>query len=681
MAVKHFVHIPGPLLNRNSTRANRLVTSRLLDTPYIIPGIDFTTSILQKVMADTPIAPKPPLDAAAPPNERRLESWGEIALYLKRDIRTAQRYEKNDGLPVRRMRIGKGDQVYAFPSELDQWIRDRQPKPEDILKEANSSEDNSVNNEEAGKSDLVVPDPTVADPPIKSDPPEPTQRPVLWKWVAGVAAAIFVLAMAVFLLTPNRGLSTNRTSSKTLLFVRPFTSLGMEGDQRVFVEGLRDESIVQLSKLDPDRLGVFGPTTSDEDGKLSIQKLRDILRADYVLEGSVRLAGEQLRIDATVISTKDGSQVWANSYTGLRQDVLKLQDEITGGVAKEISATLPPLHENAVHSSTVADSKAAEAYREGRVYWLDRDLRRSLSSYEKSLSNNPNYAPALAGIAATYLLLGETPNDVLPPDVAIPKARKAANAALAIDLRLADALCVLANIAQGYDHNLAESERLYKRAIEVDPSNVTAHEWYGNYLVVMNRMNEADQEIQRALEIEPASPLLNDSAAELKYYQRDYDGAVKQAKKTLDEYPGFFLARFWLGSAYREKKMYPLAIEQFHMAREGSNDLPSMVQAEANVLGLSGDQQGAKKLLIQLQTAAKSKYVPALYFAGIYEGLGDNEKVFQWLDKAYEERNDRLPYLGVDPIADPLRGDPRFNNLMKKVGLPSTLQAANAVTH
>ncbi|HUK31736.1 MAG TPA: tetratricopeptide repeat protein, partial [Candidatus Acidoferrum sp.] len=511
-------------------------------------------------MADTPIAPKPPHSFLSP-NERRLESWGEIALYLKRDIRTVQRYEKNDGLPVRRMRIGRGDQVYAFPSELDQWIRDRQPKPEDNLKEANNSEDDLTNNLEAQKTDPVVSQ--TADPSAPSDAGGRTRRPILWKWVAGAAAAVFVLAMAVFLLTPNPGLSTNRASSKNLLFVRPFTSLGLEGDQGVFVEGLRDESIVQLSKLDPDRLGVFGPTTSDEDGKLSIQKLRDILHADYVLEGSVRVAGEQLRIDATMVSTKDGSQVWANSYTGLRQDVLKLQDEITGDVAKEISATLSPLHEHAVHSLSAADSKAAEAYRDGRVYWLDRDLRRSLASYEKSLHNNPNYAPALAGIATTYLLLGETPNDVLPPDLAIPKARKAANAALAIDPGLADALCVLANIAQGYDHNLAESERLYKRAIAVDPSNVTAHEWYGNYLMVMNRMTEAEQEILRALEIEPASPLLNDCAAELKYYQRDYDGAIQQAKKTLDEYPSFFLARFWLGSAYREKRMYPLAIEQF----------------------------------------------------------------------------------------------------------------------
>jgi TolB-like protein/Flp pilus assembly protein TadD len=631
-------------------------------------------------MADPPIAPMS-LNDSAPSNEPRLESWGEIAFYIKRDIRTAQRYEKNVGLPVRRMRIGKTDQVYAYRSELDKWILERQPKPEDDLKEEKHTAGIPPNNKEADERNIFVSNVIADDPTTKEDPTDSGKKPVLWKWLAGVGSGTIILTIAVLVIIPSPDLPNIRSNSKTLLFVRPFASLGMEGDQRVFVEGLRDETIVQLSKLHPARLGVFGPTTSDEDGKLSIQKLRETLHADYVLEGSVRLAGDQLRIDATMISTKDGSQVWANSYTGPRQDILKLQDEITAGVAKEISIALPPLNEHLTHSLSLADSQATEAYREGRVYWLDRDLRRSLASYEKSLSKDPKYAPALAGIATAYLLLGETPNDAMPPDIAIPKARKAANEALAIDPNLADALCVLANIAQGYDHNLAESERLYKRAIELDPSNVTAHEWYGYYLLVMNRMEEAGQEIQRALEIEPASPLLNTTASELKYYQRDYEGAIKQANKTLDEYPGFFLARFWLGSAYREKKMYPLAIEQFHLAREESNDLPCMVQAEGNVLALSGDHEGATKLLNRLQTTAETKYVPALYIAGIYEGLGANDKVFQWLDKAYAERNDRLPYLGVDPIADPLRTDSRFQNLMKKVGLPATFSAANVSAH
>ncbi len=617
-------------------------------------------------MADTPIAPKA-LSASENPNERRLESWGEIALYLKRDIRTVQRYEKNEGLPVHRMRIGKGDQVYAFPSELDQWIRDRQPKPDDDLKEVNNAEDDRPNNNGVDKTG----------PDTKSDPAYPAAKRVLWKWVAMAAGAAIILALAVFFFVPNPGLPKQAASSKTLLFVRPFAGLGMGGDQ-IFVKGLRDETIVHLGKIDPSQLGVFGPTTSDEYGSLPYQKLREILHADYVLEGSVRVVNDQLRINATMVSTRDGSQVWANSYTGSRDEVLKFQDEITTDVANKITNALPQVYARGKLSEGSANPEAYEAYRNGRVYLLDRDLGRSLTAFQKALSIDPKYPPALAGLATTYLLLGETPNDAMPPAMAIPKARQAANEALAIDQNEADALCVLANIAQGFDHDLPEAERLFREAIRLDPSNVTAHEWYGYYLALVNRMPDAEKEMSRALEIDPASPLLNTTTAELKYYQRDYDAAIRQANKTLDQYPGFFLARFWLGSSYREKKLYPLALKQFHLAREESNDLPCMVQAEANAMGMSGDQKGATELLRLLQATAETKYVPALYFAGIYEGLGERDKVFNWLDKAYEERNDRLPYLGIDPIADPLRSDLRYKLLMKKVGVSATLQGDSA---
>jgi tetratricopeptide (TPR) repeat protein len=150
---------------------------------------------------------------------------------------------------------------------------------------------------------------------------------------------------------------------------------------------------------------------------------------------------------------------------------------------------------------------------------------------------------------------------------------------------------------------------------------------------------------------------------------------IAQAKKTLQDYPSFILAHFWLGSAYREKKMYPEAIEQFHLARQQSNDIPCMILAEGNALALSGNKAAARKALAQLQTMSQSRYVPALYFAGIYEGLGERDQTFHWLEQAYHEGNDRLPYLGVDPMADPLRTDPRFQDLMKKVGLPATVTA------
>jgi TolB-like protein/Flp pilus assembly protein TadD len=627
-------------------------------------------------MPDSPIAQG---NSLPPLNEPRLESWGEIALYLKRDIRTAQRWEKYFGLPVRRIKIGKQGQVYAFRSELEKWILERQPKPED---EKVVPEDEPGDAEEANETNASNPTVrTVKDKDEVIAPSPPKSEPHVWKWLAAGVGVLAILVFAALIIFPGSASNRFSRTGKILLFVRPFASLGSSDDQQLFVEGLTQETIVQIGKLDPAHLGVFGPSTSKECLNCSLQKLRESLAADYVLEGSVRLSDNRLRIDATLISTRDQNQVWANSYTGDQHDALKLQDKITSDVAKEIAGALPSFPGHLIHGTTRADSEAYVAYSAGRVYWLDRDLHRSLAAYQKALGINPNYAPALAGLATNYLLLGETPNDVMPPDVAIPKARQAAEQALAIDPTLADALCVLANIAQGYDHKLPEAEQLFKKAIESDPSNVTAHEWYGNYLIVTNRTEEAEAEIKRALEIDPASPLLNTTYAELKYYQRNYDGVITQAKKTLQDYPGFILAHFWLGSAYREKRMFTEAIQEFHLARQESNDNPCMVLAEGNALGLSGNKAGARKALAELETMRGSRYVPALYFAGIYEGLGDREQAFHWLEEAYRERNDRLPYLGVDPMADPLRNDPRFQDLMKKVGLPAALAAGIPPAH
>jgi predicted Zn-dependent protease len=221
-----------------------------------------------------------------------------------------------------------------------------------------------------------------------------------------------------------------------------------------------------------------------------------------------------------------------------------------------------------------------------------------------------------------------------------------------------------------YDHNMGEAERLYKRALELEPSNVTAHEWYGDYLIARNRLDEAENQTERARELDPASPLFNTVRAEVYYFQRKYDAAIKQALQTLDQHPNFVLARLWLASAYREKKMYTEASEQFDLLRRQSNNLPVMLMLYGHVRGLAGDHEAAQNALNQLQSASQTRYVPAIYFAGVYTGLGDRDQAFKWLDKSVEERDDRLVYLEAEPMADPLRSDPRFAALMKRVGLP-----------
>jgi TolB-like protein/lipopolysaccharide biosynthesis regulator YciM len=610
-------------------------------------------------MPESPDGPEKRSDP--PPNEPRLESWGELASYLRRDIRTVQRWEHLHGLPVRRLMIGKQGQVYAYRSELDKWMRERQPKVE-------AEEPSSEQDHEQKRSPLSTP--SISTEVLREPPPKSTFSS-LQVWSG--ALIVIVLLTVVFFFPALKGIVRrlfHPAPSKVLLFVRPFENLSNDPDQQLFVKGLKDEMIIQLGKLDPAHLGVFAPTTSDVAGTKTIQELRSTLAADYVLEGSVRRANQELRIDVALISAEDQSQLWAKSYAGNAGLILQLQDNVTLDVAKEISAILPGFAGDVnPRGRRAVDPLVYDAYLEGRVHWLDRDIQRSMTAYQRALQIDPGYAPARAGLATSYLLLGETPNDALRPVEAIPPAREAAEQALKSDPKLADAYCVLANIAQSYDHNLPEAERLFKQAIAVDTSNVTAHEWYGYYLMVTSNLAGAARETNRALELDPASPLMNTVSAEVKYYQRNYDGAIRQATQSLQNHPNFLLARFWLASAYREKKMFPQAIEQFDIARKQSNNVPSMLMAYGHALGVSGDKAGALKVLQDLERMSQSHYVPALYFAGLYAGLGDLDQAFHWLDTAYQERNDRLVYLNVDPIADPLRSDPRFLDLMKRVGL------------
>jgi len=622
-------------------------------------------------MSDSPSAPGKKSDTQPPPpNEPRLESWGEIASYLRRDIRTVQRWEKEQGLPVRRLLIGKQGQVYAYRSELDRWMLERQPKAEaEELK------------------DIKPSSPTLARPDEDaSDGKRHFRLRMLWRHaLAGfLLLAIGSFFIYRFLVPKAESLSTTRAPTRVLLFVRPFANLSPS--EKEFVDGLTGEMITRLGRVNPKFLGVFAHTTANELASKSINELKQLLKADFVLEGGVRREKDQIRIDVDLVSTSDQTPTWTNSYTGNLRDVLKFQDEVTNDVAKHLVLALPPLSTASGQSSGGQSSGSAdtgspptpnitvnpqvyEAYLSGRVYLLDRDFPRSMNAFQQALAIDPEYAPALAGRAISMLLLGETPNDALRPADALPKARQDAYQALQLNPNLSDAYCVLANVAQAFDHDLPEAERLYKKAIELNPNNVTALKWYGDYLFVSKRLAEAVQQINEALEIDPASPLVNIAKAEVKYYQRDFDGAIVQAQHTIDQYPEFSLGRFWLASAYRQKNMLPQALREFGELRQRYRNNSAMLMAYGHTLALSGDRVGAQNVLNELLSQSQSRYVPALYIAGMYTGLGDLDQAFRWLDKAYAEKNDRLVYLGVDPIADPLRSDPRFESLMKKVGL------------
>src|SRR6266481_2945005 len=623
-------------------------------------------------MADSPLGkrqiPAPPTD------EPRLESWGEIAAYLRREIRTVQRWERYQGLPVRRLLIGKLGSVYAYRSELDKWYRERQPQPE------NGEEDT----EKAGNGEVAahVTVSTEADKQKSQGQADGSELPPPRPRITRLHITITLLTLlALAVVTPGvyflrSGHSPVRSASgKIRLVVLPFANLSGDAQQDYFSAGLTDEMITQLGRLDPQRLGVIAADSSKPFASKPITEIGRTLDVQYALEGSVRRGGNEVRINVQLIQVSDQTHIWANSYTGDLRDILHVQDEVAAAVASQIRVALPVgtvgVFDLKAKTARAVNPEAYEAYLRGRLYWTNRgDLHKGIEAYRQAIDKDSNFALAYAGLARTYALLGQVPYDDMSPVDAKPKAREAAERALQLDPQLGEAYSVLANVSFSYDWDFEAAEREFQRAFALNPNDATAHLWYSHYNMMRNHIPVALQENSRTLDLDPVSPLFNTVRAEIYYNSRQYDLAVDQASHTIEQYPTYWLAYIWLGSAYREKKMYAEALQQFSEARKLSSDHPAIMALYGHTLALAGDRAGARRTLADLHLLGQSRYVSSLYFAAVYTGLGERSTALEWLDKAYKERNDRLLYLNVDPMADPLRSEPRFRDMMKRLHLP-----------
>ena len=622
-------------------------------------------------MAESPLGerqiPDPPTD------EPRLESWGEIAAYLRREIRTVQRWERYQGLPVRRLQIGKLGSVYAYRSELDKWYRERQPHAENGEEDTEKAGNGEVAAHVSGSTETDKQKSQGQAGAGQLPPPRPR---VTRLHITITLLTLLVLAAVtpgVYLLRRGHSPLPSASTGKIRLVVLPFANLSGDHQQDYFSAGLTDEMITQLGRLDPGRLGVIAATASRLFAGKPIAEIGRTLDVQYALEGSVRRGGNQVRIDVQLIQVSDQTHLWADSYTGDLGDILHVQDEVTAAVAGQIRVALPvgALGVNGAKGTARAvNPEAYDAYLRGRFYWTNRgDLHKSIDAYQRAIQKDPNYALAYAGLASAYALLGQVPYDDMPPVDAKPKARDAAKRALQLDPQAGEAHSVLANVSYSYDWDFAAAEQEFQQALTLGQNDPTAHLWFSHYCIVRNRLQQAHEENSRTLALDPVSPLFNTVRAEIYYNARQYDEAVAQARRVIDQYPSYWLAYIWLGSAYREKKMYMDAVEQFSKGLKLSGDHPAMIALYGHALALSGDTAGARRALADLQRLAKSRYISAFYFAGVYTGLGEKSTALDWLDKAYKERNDRLVYLNVDPMADPLRAEPRFQDLMKRLHL------------
>src|SRR5579864_151270 len=623
-------------------------------------------------MADAPPGERHNFDP--PTDEPRLESWGEIASYLRREIRTVQRWEKYQGLPVRRLQIGKLGSVYAFRSELDKWYRERQPPAENGQENGDKAEPGEITAHVTLAADTSQ-DQTHIEGSTSELLPQPRRVTRLQITITLLALLVLAVVTPAFYFLRSGHSPARPASGKIRMVVLPFANLSGDSQQDYFSAGLTDEMITQLGRLDPDHLGVIAAETSKVSASKPLAELGRTLNVQYALEGSVRRGGNEVRINIQLIQVSDQTHIWANSYTGDLRNILNVQDEVAAAVANQIRVALPVGSTSNREAKTKApravNPEAYDAYLRGQLYWTNRgDIHKGIEAYQKAIDKDPNYALAYAGLARAYALLGQVPYDDMRPVDAKPKAREAAEHALQLDPQLGEAHSVLANVSFSYDWDFEAAEREFQRAFALNQNDATAHSWYSHFNMLRGHLPVALQENSRALDLDPVSPLFNTVRAEIYYNSRQHDSAIDQANRAIEQYPTYWLAYIWLGSAYREKRLYAQALEQFSEARKLSSDHPVIIALHGHTLALAGDHAGARKALADLQTLAQSRYVSSLYFAAVYTGLGEKSAALDWLEKAYRERNDRLLYLNVDPMADPLRSEPRFRDLMKRLHLP-----------
>jgi len=457
---------------------------------------------------------------------------------------------------------------------------------------------------------------------------------------------------------------------KKMLAVLPFENLGRDPEQEYFAEGLTEEMISHLGQLDPRRLGVIARTSAIQykNTRKSITEIASELKVSYVLEGSVRCEGNGARITAQLIEALDQTHLWSGSYNRDLRDILSVQSDVARHVGRALSLELLP---EPAAKSPAFDPTAHESYLRGRFYFgqtTEEGLKKAIASFETALSIEPNCARSYSGIADCCGLLSWFGG--LAPKEAGRKAAAAANRAIEIDGSLSECHASLALVRFWYEWNWEEAEQEFLRAIELNPSYISAYQWYAAFLNTQGRFEEAQAAQKCARELDPFSLISNVNAAVPFFFSRQYDRAWKQLVAILEQEPRFFPALLQLGRVYVQMKLHREAIAAFELALQLSRQ-HDVLSALAHSYALAGRAEEARNILGEMTNDKIGCYVASPMIARIYVGLGEFETALDWLQKGLEERSHWMVFLKEDPVYDPLRTHPRFSELLKLVGLVS----------
>ena len=500
----------------------------------------------------------------------------------------------------------------------------------------------------------------------------PGKKPVFRRWPLAVAVAVSLTLALIAAVGWYRSRAQPVSGGRTMLAVLPFENLTGDVRQDYLSDGLTEEMIVQLERLDPGHLGVIASTSAMRYRDLHglPQQVGERLGVQYLLQGSIRRDGDDIRVSAKLVQAQQQTYLWARQYDRKLTNLLALQSEIAHDIADEIRLTVGGGRRQTlpVPVPSATNFGAYDLYLKGRYFWNKRTpqaLLQAIEYFEKATQSDTRYAPAYAGLADSYSLYsGYT---LTPATESMPKARAAAVRAMELDPNLAEAHTSLAVIAQDYDWDWKTAEKEYRRAIQLDPNYATAHQWYAEYLGLQGRFTEAFSEMDRARRLDPLSLIIAADNAAILYYSRQYDQAIAQFRSVLEMQPNFPRARMLI-YPYAEKGMFADALsdaEKWH----GPDDSLGRWSDLAYLYGRSGQlgrARGALKSLEELYAHRQLDPAPILV---AYIGTGDKDRAFSCLEQAYSQHSSNLTNLKVSPLYDPLRSDARFQALLRRIGL------------
>jgi TolB-like protein len=584
-------------------------------------------------------SPLPPPSPQTPASER-LDSWKEIAGYLKRDERTVRRWEK-DGLPVHRHRNKKKAAVYAYRPEIDAWWCSGSSRLEEI--------------EQAQVTAW--------------------RRRLPWLLTAGLAFALVVALVGLNLGGfRERLLGSTRHVKIQSLAVLPLENLSKDPEQEYFADGMTDELITDLAKIGSMRVISRGSVMRYKGIKKSLPEIARELNVDAVVEGTVLRSGDRVRITAQLIHAQDDRHLWAESYEHDLRDVLMLQSDVAQAIAQQIKINVTPQERQRLLASRIVNPDAYELLLRAQYHhneWTRKGLFKAREDVEQALVKDPGFALAHAWRGEIYFALGWDGD--LPVDEAFPAARAAALHALELDPSVAEAHFVLGYVRCTYDWNRIEAENDMRRAVETNPNSPWAHWAHAWHLMLFENHEDAIGEMRRARDLDPFNPLMSSGLTRILGLARRYDEAIEVGQTTIALYPKYPSTYAALAEAFEQLQRFDQAIAMYSKFRE----LTGRGAPEPSPPGQVRDAKtywSWMRAVLQKDSAKTS--VSPLDLARVSAELGEKDHAFALLNQAVQERAGELAFLRVSPSWDTLHGDARFKDLLRRVGLSGNLNHA-----